>query len=220
MAEKNQQSYSSENGYTRSTDQESAMATFQSEEELKRQKRRKLFMYIGIFIVFQIIVITVFGLTVMKVKTPKLRLGNIDVQNLNFTSQASPSFYMTFITQIRVKNTNFGPYKYDSSHVTFLYQGMTLVQVAIPKGKAGWRSTEKIAATVILDSKALPSGSNLGSDLDSKVLKLSSQAKISGKVELMFVMKKKKSAEMNCTIEVNLATKGVQALECKWIQLI
>lgn len=75
MAEKNQQSYASANGYTRSTDQESAMAAFQSEEELKRQKRRKLFMYIGIFIVFQIIVITVFGLTVMKVKTPALSSG-------------------------------------------------------------------------------------------------------------------------------------------------
>ncbi|PRQ17555.1 putative Late embryogenesis abundant protein, LEA-14 [Rosa chinensis] len=215
MAEKDQQAYASTNGYTRSNDHESAGTTFQSEEELKRQKRRKLFMYIGIFIVFQIIVMTVFGLTVMKVKTPKLRLGNIEVQNLNFTSQTSPSFDMTFTTQIRVKNTNFGPYKYDSSYVTFLYQEMPLVQVTIPKGKAGWRSTEKIGATAILNSKALPSVSNLGSDLDSGVLKLSSQAKISGKVELMFVMKKKKSAEMNCTIEVNLATKGVQALECK-----
>lgn len=89
------------------------------------------------------------------------------------------------------------------------------MQVTIPKGKAGRRSTEKIGATAILNSKALPSVSNLGSDLDSGVLKLSSQAKISGKVELMFVMKKKKTAEMNCSIEVNLATKGVQALECK-----
>ncbi|KAL6177331.1 hypothetical protein ACLB2K_048857 [Fragaria x ananassa] len=215
MAEKNQQAYASANGYTRSNDHESIGATFQSEEEQKRQKRRKLFMYIGIFIVFQIIVMTVFGPTVMKVKTPKLRLGNIDVQTLNFTSQTPPSFDMSFTTEIRVKNTNFGPYKYDRSYVTFLYQGTPLVQVTIPKGKAGRRSTEKIGATAILNSKALPSVSNLGSDLDSGVLKLSSQAKISGKVELMFVMKKKKTAEMNCSIEVNLATKGVQALECK-----
>ncbi|PRQ17564.1 putative Late embryogenesis abundant protein, LEA-14 [Rosa chinensis] len=216
MAEKDKQAYALANGYTRSNDHESAEATFQYEEELKRQKRRKLFMYIiGTFFVFQIIVITLFALTVMKVKTPGLKLGNIDVQNLNFTSQTPPSFEMTFTTQIRIKNANFGPYKYDSSYVTFLYQGMTLVQVTIPKGKAGGRLTTKIGATVILNSKALPRVSNLGSDLDSGVLKLSSQAKISGKVVLMFVMKKKKSAEMNCTIEVNLATKRVQALECK-----
>ncbi|KAK9927103.1 hypothetical protein M0R45_024305 [Rubus argutus] len=104
MVEKNQQTYASANGYSRN-DQESA--PFQSDEELKRQKRIKLFAYIGIFIVFQIIVMTVFGLTVMKVKTPKARWGEISVETLN-SVPATPSFDATFETQIRIKNTNWG----------------------------------------------------------------------------------------------------------------
>ncbi|PRQ19948.1 putative Late embryogenesis abundant protein, LEA-14 [Rosa chinensis] len=210
MAEKNQQMFVSANGYSRK-DEESA--TLQSEDELKRRKRIKLAMYIGGFIVFQIIVMTVFGLTVMKVKTPKVRLGAINVQSLN-SVPATPSFDTTFTTQIRVKNTNWGPYKFDASTAMFLYQGMAVGQVSIPKSKAGMRSTKKIDVTVSLNSNVLPS-SNLGSDLNGGILTLSSQAKLTGKVELMFIMKKKKSTDMDCTIAFDLSSKAVQTLQCK-----
>lgn len=68
---------------------------------------------------------------------------------------------MSFTTQIRVKNTNFGPYKYDSSSLSFQYQGVTLGQVVKPKGKDRWRSTEKIEPILILNSKALESNSSI-----------------------------------------------------------
>ncbi|KAM5572333.1 hypothetical protein ABKV19_012414 [Rosa sericea] len=210
MAEKNQQMFASANGYSRK-DEESA--TLQSEDELKRQKRIKLAMYIGGFIVFQIIVMTVFGLTVMKVKTPKVRLGAINVQSLN-SVLTTPSFDTTFTTQIKVKNTNWGPYKFDASIATFMYQGVAVGQVSIPKSKAGMRSTKKIDVTVSLNSNGLPS-SNLGSDLNGGILTLGSQAKLTGKVELMFIMKKKNSANMDCTIAFDLSSKAVQTLQCK-----
>ena len=44
-----------------------------------------------------------------------------------------------------------------------------------------------------MNSKDLPSSANLASDLDSGLLMLNSHAKLSGKVKLMFIMKKKKS---------------------------
>ncbi|XP_008343502.1 late embryogenesis abundant protein At1g64065-like [Malus domestica] len=187
--------------------------SLQSADELKRQKRIKLAMYIGFFIVFQIMIITVISLTVMKVKTPKVRLGNINVQELNFVP-ASPSFDTKFTTQIKVKNTNFGPYKYDAGIVTFLFQGATVGQVSIPKSKAGMLSTKKIEVEVNLSSSAL-SSSNLGSELSSGVLTLNSAAKLTGKVELMFIMKKKKSSTMDCTIAFDLSSKTLKSLQCK-----
>ncbi|XP_004298841.1 PREDICTED: uncharacterized protein LOC101294558 [Fragaria vesca subsp. vesca] len=203
MAEKNQQAYSSANGYTRSTDQESS--PFQSDEELKRQKRIKLFTYIGIFIVFQIVVMTVFGLTVMKVKTPKARWGEITVKTLN-SVPAAPSFDTTFETQIRIKNTNWGPYKFDAGTATFLYQGVTIGKVDIPKSKAGMRGTKKIDASVSLNTAALNS---------SGELTLTSEAKLTGKVTLMGMMKKKKSASMNCTIQIDVSGPTVKSVVCK-----
>ncbi|XP_068309406.1 late embryogenesis abundant protein At1g64065-like [Pyrus communis] len=187
--------------------------SLQSADELKRQKRIKLAIYIGIFIVFQIIVITAMSLTVMKVKTPKLRLGNINVQELNSTP-TTPSFDTKFTTQIRVKNTNFGPYKFDEGTVTFLYQGATVGQVSIPKSKAGMLSTKKFDVEVSLSSSAL-SSSNIGNELSSGVLTLNGAARLTGKVELMFIMKKKKASTMNCTIAFALSSKTLKSLQCK-----
>ncbi|KAL6181886.1 hypothetical protein ACLB2K_048534 [Fragaria x ananassa] len=211
MAEKTHQAYplAPANGYTRG-DGESLV----SQDELKRRKRIRLFTYVGIFIVFQIIVMTVFGLTVMKVKTPKVRLGEINV--LDFKSvPATPSFDTTFTTQIRVKNTNWGPYKFDASTVTFMYQGVAVGQVTVPKSKAGMRSTKKMNVDVSLNANGLPSSSNFGSELNSGVLTLNSQAKLVGKVDLMLIMKKKKSATMDCMIGFDLSTKTVKSLQCK-----
>ncbi|XP_062030391.1 uncharacterized protein LOC133746230 [Rosa rugosa] len=211
MAEKNNQSYpiAPANGYARS-DGESLV----SEDELKRRKRIKLFTYIGIFIVFQIIVMTVFGLTVMKVKTPKVRLGEINIQSLN-SVPATPSFDTSFTTQIRIKNTNWGPYKFDAGTTTFMYQGVPVGQVTIPKSKAGMRSTKKINVEVVLNSNVLPNSSTLGSELNSGVLTLTSQVQLKGKVELMLIMKKNKNASMDCTIAFDLASKAVKTLQCK-----
>jgi len=203
MADKHQQVYplAPANGYTRS-DGESL-----SEDELKRKKRIKCFAYIGIFIVFQMAVIAVFSLTVMKVKTPKVRLGENSLSD--FTS-SSPSFNTTFNTQIRIKNTNWGPYKYDAGIVTFLYEGTTVGRVQVPKGKAGMRGTKKINVNPTLNVNALSSSSTLGNELT-----LTSQAKLTGKVELMLIMKKKKSASMNCTIVIDVPGKSVKSFQCK-----
>nr|XP_023923935.1 late embryogenesis abundant protein At1g64065-like [Quercus suber]POE96277.1 late embryogenesis abundant protein [Quercus suber] len=185
-------------------------------DELRRKKRIKLAIYIAAFAVFQTIVILVFALTVMRVKTPKVRLGtNITFQNFNTGTQVSPSFDLSFTTQAGIKNTNFGPYKYDSTIATFMYQGVTIGQVTIPKGKAGLRSTKKVTVTVNVNSNALSSTTGLGSELGAGVLTLNSQAKLSGKVELMFVMKKKKSAEMNCSMTINLSSKAIQSMICE-----
>ncbi|XP_040989285.1 uncharacterized protein LOC121236867 [Juglans microcarpa x Juglans regia] len=184
-----------------SNDEESAAL---HTDELRRKKRIKWAMYITIFVVFQAIIIAVFSVTVLKVKTPKVRLGTaVTFQNVSTSTQPSASFDISFTTQVRVKNTNFGPYKYDSATAAFMYDGVTVGEVSIPKGKAGMLSTKKVSVTVKVNSKALQSTSNLGSELSSGILTLRSHAKLSGKVELMFVMKKKKSAEMNCTMGIN-----------------
>ncbi|XP_030950466.1 late embryogenesis abundant protein At1g64065-like [Quercus lobata] len=196
------------------SDEESGSKT--SAEELKRKKRIKLAIYIAAFAVFQTIVILVFALIVMRVKTPKVRLGNdATFHNVTTGNSTSPSFDINFTTQLRVKNANFGPYKYDSTIATFMYKGVTAGQVTIPKGKAGLRSTKKVGVTLNVNSKDLPSSANLAGDLKSGLLMLNSHAKLSGKVELMFIMKKKKSVEMNCTMTINLSSKEIHSMICE-----
>jgi hypothetical protein len=47
------------------------------------------------------------------------------------------------------------------------------------------------------------------------VLTLNSHAKFNGKGELLFVMKKKKTTQMNCTMNINILKKELQDLKCK-----
>lgn len=70
-------------------------------------------------------------------------------------------------------------------------------------------STKKVN----VNSNALPSNTSLTSELSAGFLILNSHAEFSGKVVLMFVMKKK-STEINCTMTIDLSTKEVQAMSC------
>uniref|UniRef100_A0A5B6ZD57 Late embryogenesis abundant protein LEA-2 subgroup domain-containing protein n=1 Tax=Davidia involucrata TaxID=16924 RepID=A0A5B6ZD57_DAVIN len=171
-----------------------------------RRSNKKCLAYVAAFIVFQTIIIAVFALTVMKIKSPKVRFGTIAVNNLNTYNNASVS--MTLLTQFAVKNTNFGHFKYDASNVTILYGGVAVAEAAIPKGRAKARQTKRFDVILDIASDRLSAANpNLASDMNSGVLMLTSQAKLSGKVHLMKVIKKKKSGEMSCTIQINLFTR-------------
>ncbi|OMP06108.1 Late embryogenesis abundant protein, LEA-14 [Corchorus olitorius] len=183
-----------------------------------KRNNAKCVAYVAAFIVFQTAIILVFALTVMRIKTPKVRFGTVAVESFNSgsSSSSSPSFDMKLVAQVTVKNTNFGHFKYENSTVTIFYGGMPVGEAAVEKGRARARQTKKFNINIDISSSRLSSSnSNLGNDINSGVLPLSSQAKLSGKVHLLKVIKKKKSGEMSCTMGINLATRAVQDLKCK-----
>ncbi|KAI6707175.1 hypothetical protein NL676_010137 [Syzygium grande] len=192
-------------------DQESQQLT----DEERRKKKMKWTIGITAFIIFQVVQALFFVLVIMKFKSPKFRVGEFDLQSLNVGTQASPSFDMTFIAPIRIKNTNWGPFKYDATTVNFVYGGVQLGQVAIPKSKANFKSTKKIDASVTLNSTNLPSDSTLASELNSGVITLNSQGELKGKVTVMFMFKKNKTSQMNCTMAIDVSTKALKSLECR-----
>lgn len=172
---------------------------YQSDEQMKKKKRMKCFAYIAIFAVFQIVVILIFSLTVMRVKTPKVRLGDIVVAN-------DPTGNLRFNARVLVKNNNFGRYKFDSTVGTVSSGSNNVGQFVIDDARVRARSTKKIAVIADLTSS---------SNTSSGSLDLIIEAKLRGKVELMKVIKRKKTADMYCTMTVNLSTNAVQILRCK-----
>ncbi|XP_042022950.1 late embryogenesis abundant protein At1g64065-like [Salvia splendens] len=182
------------------SDEEYGRYSSQSEAEMKKKKRTKCIAYIAIFAVFQVAVILVFSLTVMRVRTPKVRLEDIVITS----SPASSDLRLS--ARITVKNTNFGRYKYESTLATIRSGsgGQVVAQFAIEEARARARSTKKV--TFVAD---LGSGGNAGT-VDFVV-----EARMRGKVELMRVIKRKKTAEMACNFTVVLANNGVQNLRCK-----
>ncbi|XP_059627411.1 uncharacterized protein LOC132270237 [Cornus florida] len=151
-------------------------------KELQRNKRMKCFAYVLAFAVFQTGVILIFVLVFLKIRTPKFRLHSATFENFNVTAS---SFQMRMNAELDVKNANFGPYKFDNSSITFFYRGAQVGNGFISKASARFRSTKKFNVTIDLSSTKLPSSAELGSDLKSGILPLTSHSTLNGKVEQM-----------------------------------
>ncbi|XP_057952102.1 late embryogenesis abundant protein At1g64065-like [Malania oleifera] len=184
---------------------------------LRRKRNLKCLAYVVAGVIGQTMIIVVFALVIMRIRTPRVRLSSVSVETLVTNSTASsPSFSMRLTAELSVKNTNFGNFKYESSNVTISYRGTPVGDAIINKAQAWFRSTKKADIAVSLSSdKVGLDGSQLGGDLNSSRISLVAEAKLMGKVHLFFVFKKKKSVEMNCTVDVNTETKNVENLTCK-----
>ncbi|KAA3454894.1 late embryogenesis abundant protein [Gossypium australe] len=186
----------------------------EASKELKRKKRMKLVLYAAAFAIFQTIVILVFSLTVMRIKNPKFRLTSVTVEDL--TAAPTPvSFNMKLSAQVAVKNTNFGHFKFDNTTIWFDYGGVGVGEASVARGRSKARSIKKMNVTVELNSNNIPNNSNLESDIKAGFVALTCHSKLSGKVQLMKLIKKKKPAEMSCAMLLNMETRVVQDINCQ-----
>lgn len=182
-----------------------------------RQKRMcKCLCYIVVGIVLQTLIILVFVLTIMRIRNLKVRVGFANVENLSLnTSSNSPSFSMKLGAQVTIKNTNFGHYKFQRTNAIVSYRGNEVGNAVINEGRARARSTKKVNVTLNLNSEKASRSASLVSDINAGKITLSTYARLSGKVHLFKVIKRKKSAQMNCTMDVNTQTKAIENLHCK-----
>ncbi|KAE8662156.1 Detected protein of unknown function [Hibiscus syriacus] len=130
----------------------------------------------------------------MRAKNPKFRVraaSFIDDGDFNVGTEASPSFDLRMSTQFTA---------------------------TIEKGRARIRSTKKVNVVVELRSSSLSSNATdrvSGSDISSGVLPLTSYSKLEGKIHSMKVIKRKKSARMNCTMEIDIHSRKLGNIICK-----
>ena len=183
-----------------------------------RKRNIKCWAYIVAAVIVKTIITLLFILLIMRIRNPTVRLGGVIVENLKANSSPSkPSFTMKLNAQVTVKNTNFGHFKFKNSTFMISYQGNPVGEATIVKARARAQSTMKFNVTVSVSSNNKISGNSpqLSSDIDSGIINLSSHAKLEGKIHLFKIFKKKKSAEMNCTMDVNTSSRQIQNLTCK-----
>ncbi|KAG8382189.1 hypothetical protein BUALT_Bualt05G0050900 [Buddleja alternifolia] len=154
MAEKNQQQVQ---GYPLApativprSDEEST-TNYQSQQQMKKKKRMKCLAYIAAFAVLQAIVILVIALVIIRVHTPRVRLGDVTVTNDGRGN-------IGFSARVSVRNRNFGRYRFDSSLATIRSGGNTVGQFVIPEARARVRSTRRVYVVADLTSMNATSG--------------------------------------------------------------
>ncbi|XP_051143434.1 uncharacterized protein LOC127259866 [Andrographis paniculata] len=173
----------------------------------------KCLLYLIVFLVFHAVIILVFALVITKVRTPKFHVRTVTFRNV--TQQSNGSFTAVATAELSLRNANFGRYRYRSTTVAFFYKGMQVGAAEVAASSVGWQSTKKLEATAAdwklgVAAEDLPAGY-----LPAGALHVTSRAVLVGRVEVIFVMKKKRSAEMECGMDVVAALPEVRNVVCR-----
>lgn len=171
----------------------------------------------AIFLILAVIIL-VLSFTVFHVKNPVIRMNKITLQQLdlllrNGTYQSDVN--VTFLADVSVKNPNVASFKFNNGTTTIYYGGKMVGEARTPPGKAkAWRTFHMNVTVNIIPDKMLDVPS-LMSDLSSRVLTMTSNTIIGGKVKILKIFKKYVVVEVNCSVTYNISLQAIQEENCR-----
>ncbi|KAE8671596.1 putative Late embryoproteinsis abundant hydroxyproline-rich glycoprotein family [Hibiscus syriacus] len=188
---------------------------FKPRASRREERSSKCLVYVLAVAVIQGAVLLIFGSIFLRPRTPGFELGSVRVRNLIYrTNSSSPSFNFTLVTSVAVENTNFGDFQFDNTTGS-VWCGLVVVgEFKIPTGRAQARSTERLNVSVVVSSLRIPNTTTLSSNISSEILELSSHVKLSGKLNIMNIMKRRRHPELNCFMKLNFTGGSVHDLSC------
>lgn len=195
------------NEYPRS-DQEYAPAVIKSQ-----RKSSKCLVYVLVTIVTVSAALLIFALIFLRPNTPDVQLESVTVKHLSHGNGTSPSFNSTLVTELTIDNENFGYFEFKNCSASVFYGSVTVGDVKIRDGRVEAREVKRINVTVDVDVVVRSNG-NLSSGINSGILKLTSRARLHGIVNLLNVLKKTMTPELDCSMNLVLARKAVEDLVC------
>ncbi|KAJ4711992.1 Late embryogenesis abundant protein [Melia azedarach] len=184
---------------------------------LSQEKSSKCLVYVLIIIVSISAILLVLSSIFLRANTPDVKLRSVTVKNLSYGNSTSPFFNATLVAELTIENENFGYFKFKNESGSVSYGGVTVGDVKIREGRVKARGTKRVNVTVEVRSSngySLGSKNNLSSDVNSGMLKLRSYVKLHGSVNLFDVLKKTKTPEVNCSIDLVLKIPEIEDLRC------
>ncbi|OMP06106.1 Late embryogenesis abundant protein, LEA-14 [Corchorus olitorius] len=181
------------------------------------QKSSKCLVYVLAALVLHGAVFLIFATVVLRPRTPEVEIGSVTVKNLkygNIGNSSAPSFNFTMVTQIKIENSNFGDFRFENTTGSVSCGSAAVGVMKIPTGRAQARETERLNVTVSVSSLKIPNTTNLSSNISSGLLALNSHVKLSGKLNILNIMKRRRHPEMNCFMTLNLTGHTIQGLTC------
>ncbi|KAI3720649.1 hypothetical protein L2E82_31640 [Cichorium intybus] len=184
--------------------------------EARRKRRRRCLMSIVIIAGFVAGLIFLLSITAGRFRTPKFRVRSATFQTFNVAnSTANPSFDIEMNTEFGIKNTNFRRFWYRSTTVDFYYREQKIGEGFVWNERVKVRDTRKFTVPVSLSSMNVTSSSELRSDLNAGVLPLRSRSRLTGKFKILFVFRKYKHVNMDCTMEIVSASRVLRNISCR-----
>ncbi|XVF10505.1 hypothetical protein REPUB_Repub07fG0188800 [Reevesia pubescens] len=180
----------------------------------REEKSSKCLVYVLAIMVIQGTVLLIFASIVLRARTPDFEIGSVSVSNLKYGKSSAPSFNFTLVTEVTVENSNFGDFRFENTTGSVWFGSVVVGEMKIPMGRAQARATERLNVSVAVSSVRISDTRNLSSYISSGLLELNSHVKLSGKVNIMNIMRKRRHPEMNCFMTLNLTGHSIQGLTC------
>lgn len=182
--------------------------------EQEEHRSSKTLVYILLAAVALSIVFLIFGLVVLRINAPSLRLSNVVVKDLRYSNS---SFNATFIADIRLHNMNFGRFDFRGGSAALYYGNATVGAAIIFGGRVGGRRRRNIdaAVEVIGGPSSAANYLNISRDIESNLVKLVGVAELRGEIRVMKIVNRWRTAMMNCTMDLNLTGQAIQGLSCQ-----
>ncbi|KAK2973767.1 hypothetical protein RJ640_018975 [Escallonia rubra] len=164
-----------------------------------------------------VVVVLVLVFTVFRVKDPVIKMNSAKIEGLDRlnVSNIDPSTNLTVIADVSVKNPNVASFKYENATTRLFYDGVVVGEARTPGGRAKARRTVRLNLTIDVMLGKILDVPRLGADLRSGVLPVSSYTSISGKVKIVNVIKRNVVVRLNCTMSVNITSRGIQDQHCR-----
>lgn len=181
----------------------------------KHGRSSKCFVYLLLFLVLLSIASLAFGLVVLRINAPKLKLELVEIKNLKYTAPDFASLNMTMVAQVKIYNQNFGGFTFHNGSTSVVYGNTTLGMTYCKSGLVRGRNSERMTVAVqVKANNGLAENKNFSSDMGSGLVKLSSYANLRGEIRVLKHFTRRRTSFMNCTMSLNLTSQAVQDLRC------
>ncbi|XWS48870.1 hypothetical protein CRYUN_Cryun13aG0113600 [Craigia yunnanensis] len=180
----------------------------------REEKSGKCLVYFLAIMVIQGAVLLIIVSIFLHARTPEFEIRSVTVRNIKYGNSSAPSFNFTLVTEVTVENTNFGDFRFENTTGSVWCGSIVVGEMNIPTGRAQARATERLNVSVDVSSLRISDTKNLSSNISSGLLELNSHVKLSGKVNIMNIVKRRRHPQMNCFMSLNLTGHTVQDLTC------
>ncbi|KAL1532745.1 late embryogenesis abundant protein-like protein [Salvia divinorum] len=178
----------------------------------EQEGKSKTLVYILIAVVLLSIAFLIFGLVVLRIKPPTLRLSKVVVRDLRYTPS---SLNMSMIADLSLHNMNFGSFDFRGGNVALWYGNATFGAASIHGSRVGGRERRQISATLEVSGGPSENYMNISRDIESNLVRLMTVAELRGEIRVMKIVNRHRTASMNCSMDYNLRGQQVLNLSCQ-----
>ncbi|MBA0634315.1 hypothetical protein Godav_024878 [Gossypium davidsonii] len=171
----------------------------------------------ALFLILAVVVL-VLSFTVFRIGDPLIRLNSLTIQSLDISTNGSLKTHvnLTLLVDVSVKNPNAATFKFDNGSTTIYYGGRVVGEGVHFQEKIKPRRTLRRNVTVEIDPVKFVDVPDFITDLMvAKRLNVSSHTRISGRVNIMNLVKKHVVVKFSCSMTVRFPSIGFHGEKCK-----